>query len=345
MRKTVLVLWLVVLVGAVCAWAKPQPEPSEIILEIDRDAGEVGLIVLTSEDGSWLEPMDELPQKKEGERRENITVYDSQSGKLVEMSVHDYLVGVVSGEMPASYQLEALKAQAVAARTYLERKIASGGCNEMEGADICTNSAHCQAFCSVEKRQSNWGEDFEQYSAKIEEAVNDTAGEVLTYDGRVIEALYHSSSGGSTEDVAAVYGNSLSYLVSVDSPEEIEDITVQTSFGREEFVAAVKKEYPSCGLTASGLNKQVYIESYTDSGRAAMIKLGNVSITAREFRGLVGLRSTDMKINFDKDNIYFTTIGYGHGVGMSQVGANVMAKEGAGYREILLHYYNGVDIE
>ncbi len=345
MRKTVLVLWLVVLVGAVCAWAKLQPEPSEIIMEIDKDAGEVGLIILTSEDGSWLEPMDELPEKKTGERRESVKVYDAQAGKLREMSVHEYLVGVVSGEMPASYQLEALKAQAVAARTYLERKIASGGCNEMEGADICTNSAHCQAFCTLEKRRSNWGENFEKYSDKIEEAVNQTAGEVLTYDGRVIEALYHSSSGGSTEDVAAVYGNSLSYLVSVDSPENIEDITVQTAFSRAEFVSAVKKEYPSCGLTASGLNKQVYIESYTESGRAAKVKLGKVILTAREFRGLMGLRSTDMSIAFDKDNIYFTTVGYGHGVGMSQVGANIMAKDGAGYKEILRHYYKGVEIE
>lgn len=345
MRKTVLAIWLVVLVGAVCAWAKPQPEQSEIIMEIDRDAGEVGLIVLAGEDGNWLEPMDELPQKQEGERRDSIKVYDAQSGELKDMSVHDYLVGVVSGEMPASYQIEALKAQAVAARTYLERKIASGGCNEAEGADICTNSAHCQAFCSEKKRKSNWGGDFEKYSAKIEEAVNETAGEVLTYDGRVIEALYHSSSGGSTEDVQAVYGNNLSYLVSVESPEEIKDITVQTAFSRDQFISAVKKKYPSCGLTASGLNKQVYIESYTESGRAAVVKLGKLSLTGRELRGLLGLRSTDMSIAFDKNNIYFTTVGYGHGVGMSQVGANVMAKDGADYREILLHYYNGAEIE
>lgn len=315
------------------------------MLELDREAGEVGLAVLIREDGSWLEPEGELPAKTKGERRETVRVYNPDTDKTEVMSVHDYLIGAVSGEMPASYKPEALKAQAVAARTYLERKIASGGCNQREGADICMNSRHCQAFCSDGRQKKNWGEDYAEYSAKIEKAVRDTAGQVLTYDGRVIEALYHSSSGGSTEDVSAVYGGSLSYLKSVDTPEKTEDITVQTSYKRDELVSIIKKSYPSCGITAAELNKQIYIEEYSDSGRAAKVRMGKVSITGREFRGLLGLRSTDIRLAFDKHNIYITAVGYGHGVGMSQVGANIMAGDGADYKEILLHYYRGVSIE
>lgn len=347
MRKTALVLLLAVLIGTACAWTsfKPQPEQGPVLLELDREAGEVGLAVLIREDGSWLEPEGELPEKTTGERRETVRVYNPDTDKTEVMSMQYYLTSVVSGEMPASYKLEALKAQAVAARTYLERKIALGGCSQKEGADICMSSQHCQAFCSEAKQKKNWGDDYEEYSAKIEKAVQDTAGQVLTYDGRVIEALYHSSSGGSTEDVSAVYGGSLSYLTSVDTPEKEEDITVQTSYKRDEFVSIIKKSYPTCGISASELNKQIYIEEYSESGRAARVRLGKISVTGREFRGLLGLRSTDIRLAFDKNNIYITAVGYGHGVGMSQVGANIMAGNGADYREILLHYYKGADIE
>ena len=261
------------------------------------------------------------------------------------MALEDYMACVVAGEMPAAYEMEALKAQAVAARTYTLRKMRAGGCNRADGADVCTSSAHCQAFVSLEKMKENWGDDFEANYDKICEAVYETRGQVLLYDGQPIDALYHASSGGKTEDVEHVYsGSALPYLRSVDSLGEGEMGSNQAKkeVSYEDFKAAMKESFD---IEISGsVRESVQIVSRYDSGRVKEIKVAGKSLTGKQMRGALSLNSANFTIGFGEKSMVFETRGFGHGVGMSQAGANAMARQGATYPEILLHYYTGVEI-
>lgn len=321
-----------------------QPPASEILIEL-YDNGEIQLIPISNNPPAPIPvpaPI-KLPQSTKGERRQSIRLYNSAKNRIENIDLTEYLIGVLAGEMPASYELEALKAQAVAARTYLEYKIAYGGCNT--GGDICSASNHCQAYKDKAQQQKTWGKDYDRYYAKLKEAVNSTAGEIMFYNGKIISALYHSSSAGSTEACVAVYGNNLSYLVSVESYEDADDITVQQKFSRKEFANTINKEVKGADLKASSLNKQVSIKSRTDSGRVDTVQVGSKEITSIALRKLFGLRSTNFTISFDSDSIIFTVKGHGHGLGMSQSGANALAKQGKDYITILKHYYQGVIIE
>lgn len=279
-----------------------------------------------------------------------LNVYNAKTKKVETMALEDYIVCVVAGEMPASYEKEALKAQAVAARTYTVSKIRSaggGGCNQGENADICTSSAHCQAFVDLETRKANWGADYAVYEQKIEEAVAETAGQILVYDGKPIEALYHASSGGKTEDVENVYSNALPYLKSVDSPGEgtMGSNSAEKKFTNEEFVQIFKEKYPEMELYAENLQGQITIVSRYESGRVETIKIGDKTFSGKDMRSILGLNSANFKIRFAADSLTFETSGFGHGVGMSQAGANAMAQAGSSYDEILTHYYTGVEIK
>ena len=279
-----------------------------------------------------------------------LNVYNAKTKKVETMALEDYIVCVVAGEMPASYEKEALKAQAVAARTYTVSKIRSaggGGCNQGENADICTSSAHCQAFVDMETRKANWGADYAVYEQKIEEAVAETAGQILVYDGKPIEALYHASSGGKTEDVENVYSNALPYLKSVDSPGEgtMGSNSAEKKFTNEEFVQIFKEKYPEMELYAENLQGQITIVSRYESGRVETIKIGDKTFSGKDMRSILGLNSANFKIRLAADSLTFETSGFGHGVGMSQAGANAMAQAGSSYDEILTHYYTGVEIK
>lgn len=276
------------------------------------------------------------------EQSQAISVYSE--GNVVEMDLEQYLIGVVAAEMPASYEIEALRAQAVAARTYTLYKTHNGGCTLHDGADICTDSSHCQAYISIEEMRTFWNDDFNKYLQKITLAVSTTQGKVLHYDGEEIQVFYHASSGGQTENCENVYSQVLPYLVSVQSEgeENSSNYYGEVSVTLEKFASAMKKFSPSIDIddVSQSIGKIVRF----DSGRIESIEIGSETFTGREIRGVFSLNSANFTIDVSSD-IVFSTVGFGHGVGMSQTGANAMAKKGATYYEILTHYYTGVTID
>ncbi len=288
-------------------------------------------------------PQEERVRDRPGEQ-EYVQVYIKETGKTVSMPVETYLERVVAAEMPASFHVEALKAQAVAARTYTLKRIKDGGCSK--GAQICTDSTCCQAYDSDEDCHEKWGSAYADNMKKIRTAVEETSGEVLEYDGALIEALYHAASGGQTEDSENVFASARPYLRGVESENEVgsSHLRDEERMTRKEFVSAVNKRWPKAGLKASSLEEQVEIEGRFKSGRVESVRLGKVEVTGRELRGALELRSAWFSIAFTDGDVIINTRGYGHGVGMSQSGANGMAQEGKNYREILKHYYTDIEI-
>jgi stage II sporulation protein D len=264
-------------------------------------------------------------------------------GDLTKMPMEEYLVGVIAAEMPASYELEALKAQAVAARTYTKYKKEHGGCSAHTGADICCDSAHCQAYITAEEMAKNWGSDSSMYIQKIVTAVNETSGEMIYYDGEEIQVFFHASSGGRTENSENVYPEALPYLVSVESEgeESSSHYYGEIKVSKNNFIKKMKAFSPSISFDGHALIGNV---TRFKSGRVQSIEVGSETFTGREIRSVFDLNSTNFTIK-EGDEITFSTIGFGHGVGMSQTGANAMAKKGADYLEILTHYFTGVTIK
>lgn len=264
-------------------------------------------------------------------------------GEPVGMSVYDYLVGVVAAEMPAGFEPEALKAQAVAARSYLERALSSG--SKHENADICADSTCCQAYISLRKMQESWGGDYEKNLERISSAVSGTDGEYLVYNGEPVLAAFHSSSAGKTESSGAVWSE-LPYLVSVDSPETESDVPNYISslaLSELDFRDTILHLRPEADMTGSADGWLGDIER-NDSGRVMSAAVGGVKISGEDMRSLFSLRSTAFALEYKDGAFIFTVTGYGHGVGMSQYGANVLARQGADHREILEHYYTGASI-
>ena len=279
----------------------------------------------------------------------DILVYLHKEKRVVPMDMDEYLYGVLGGEMPASFPLEALKAQAVAARTYTARRMAAYGgkpCGR-GGADVCTDSACCQSYKSPEELKKSWGSEAKRSADKLKEAVAATHDLIAIYDGRPIEALYHSTAGGRTEDAQNVFSTAHPYLVGVDSPGEQDTVHYieEEKVARSEFVKAVNKKWPQAKLKDRKLESQVKVLSRYESGQVETLRLGNIEITGREMRKLLELKSANFELSFGDKEICITTHGYGHGVGMSQYGARAMALEGSDYEEILKHYYTGIELE
>lgn len=275
----------------------------------------------------------------------SITVWNHAQEKVETMDLETYTLAVLAGEMPASYELEALKAQAVAARTYAYGKLSGKKCNR-HGADVCTDSGHCQAYCDAKARAEKWGNNAAQNEQKLAQAVSGTAGMVILYDGKPIDALFHSTSGGQTEDVENVYSQALPYLRSVESAgEESAPRYARTMrFTKKTFIHKLKAENAKVNCTEKNLEKSIGAIQRYDSGRVQSIVIGGQTFTGRQMRALFALDSTNFTIEVTSDAVLVHTKGYGHGVGMSQVGANAMAKEHHNFEEILHHYYTGVTI-
>lgn len=273
-----------------------------------------------------------------------ISMYDDDTDKTISISLEEYLVGVVAAEMPASFSEEALKAQAVAARTYTLRRINNGGCES--GADICGDSKCCQAYSSETKLKKNWGANYNSNIAKVANAVLSTSGQALYYDGELIEALYHAASGGQTEDSENVFASSQPYLRGVKSTNEegSSHMTGTTTLSKSKFTSAINKQWPNAKLNADKLKDQFKILECYDSGRVKTVKLNKITVTGRELRTALGLDSAMFSFELSSNDVIIRTLGYGHGVGMSQAGANGMAKKGSDYCEILHYYYTGVEI-
>ena len=265
---------------------------------------------------------------------------------VLEMDLGEYLLGVVRAEMPASFHPEALKAQAVAARTYTLYKLQTGG-NHGDAADICTNPTCCQAYIGEERARANWGENAGAYEKKIEEAVAGTDGQVILYGGVPILAVFHSSSAGLTRAAGEVWLNDLPYLQAVSSPEAAEGIPnyySRVEFSPEELRQKLLASFPAADLTGdpAGWLKDPRTDS---AGSVSTLSVGGATVNGSALRAALGLRSACFTWELQEDRLVFFVTGYGHGVGMSQYGANAMAEEGAEYREILTHYYTGVTVD
>ena len=265
--------------------------------------------------------------------------------RVEEMTLGEYLVGVVRAEMPASFELEALKAQATAARTYTLYKIRTGG-NHAGTADICTDSTCCQAYISEDRARDNWGKEADANETKVEEAVRSTDGQVIQYGGEPILAVFHSCSAGRTRAAGEVWLNDLPYLQAVTSPEDtgtIPNYYSRAEFTAEDFKSRVLAVCPEADLSGSA---DTWLGgAVTDSaGSVETLKVGGVTVKGSTLRGALGLRSACFTWEVQGGNLVFFVTGYGHGVGMSQYGADRMAREGTGFRDILTHYYTGVTV-
>ena len=280
------------------------------------------------------------------QKYETIKLLHSGSGQIEELPIDEYLYGVVSSEMPANYEAEALKAQAIVARTYTIYQIMNNS-GKHPGADICDNSSCCQAWISKDERLSKWApEEAESNWNKIVDAVNSTSGKIITYQNKPINAFFHSNSGGKTESSLNIWGGiDYPYLKSVETAGEegYTQYSSEAKFTKEELLNKLKEKYEDCEIDYSQENC-IQILEYTTSGRVKTIKFGNKEIAGTEARTILGLRSTNFTFTISGDEIIFSVIGYGHGVGMSQTGADALAKSGSNCEEIIKHFYTDVEI-
>lgn len=258
-----------------------------------------------------------------------ITVYRS-NGSVINLNMTDYLIGVVSSEMPASFNLEALKAQSVLARTYALKAKQTG--------KKLTDTVNTQSYIDIDQMKNKWGNSFNTYYNKIKNAVENTNGEYLSYNGNYIEALYHSTNNGKTESSLDVFGNYYPYLISVSSEYDKNASSYLRTISMPLDTISNK-----LGLSLNN-DSVISILSYTDGGNIKEININGNNFSGKKVRELLGLRSADFDISISDNNVNITTRGYGHGVGMSQYGANGMANAGYGYKDILSHYYPGTTL-
>lgn len=290
------------------------------------------------------------PKVKIQEGGTMIRLWHYDTRQVTSLPLEDYITGVVAAEMPANFELEALKAQAIAARTYALKKMRAaegrGNLTHPE-ADVCTDFNHCQAWSSEAERREKWGTlKYYQYNAKIKRAVDQTQGLVLVYNGELIDPVYHSTCGGRTENARDVWNYDIPYLISVecpwdkDSPRFKEQLKL--SLGELESRLQMKVTVPAA---KSGAKKNlISISEQSPTGRAKTVLIGDKSMAATELRSRLGLRSTRFTVEQQGGELIFNTIGNGHGVGLCQYGANGLAKQGKDCLTILQYYYQGTTV-
>lgn len=275
-----------------------------------------------------------------------VKVLHTKTGSVENLNLDEYLYGVVSAEMPASFEKEALKAQSIVARTYTIYKIIHNAGKHQE-ADICDDSGCCQAWISKEDRLNKWDEkERESNWNKIVSAVKETKGKIITYNGEPINAFFHSNSGGSTEAPINVWGGSgYPYLQTVQTSgeEAYTQYKSEVNMQKQELIDKIKSKYQDFSINFEEENA-IQILEYTKGNRVKTIKIGNKNLSGVEVRSIFGLKSANFGVKIDGDNIIFSVIGYGHGVGMSQTGADSLAKQGKNCEEIITHFYIGVEI-
>ena len=322
-----LFLWPMVFLGG----PAPAPEESESLptatLPIDRAS---------------VRPAEEWAGKSDGETVVRVKQAD---GTVTALSMADYLWRVVAAEMPASFEPEALKAQAATARTYTLYKMLNGPVTGHTDADVCTDITCCQAYIDPAQAAANWGDAAPLYTQKIADAVAATDGQAILYGGRPIDAVFFSSAAGSTLDAVEVWGGSVPYLTGVASPEgeEVPGYRSQVTVPLEAFKTAFLAQYPPADLSgeAAGWFQNTVP---TSNGGVETVDVGGVTVKGTALRTLFDLRSTHFTASAGPEGITFHVTGYGHGVGLSQYGANALAKQGRTWQEIVAWYYTGVTV-
>lgn len=270
-----------------------------------------------------------------------VKVMSASSKNITEMSIRDYLTGVVAAEINPAYHEEAIKAQAVAAHTKLEyTKLHKT--DTLEDADITDSAATHQGYLTEGEQKEKWGENYETYRKKIEKCVDEVLNVIIEYDGEPINAVFHSISNGQTENASDVWGGDYPYLVSVRSagdklsPAYSSEVTVTS----DEFMKLVTEKGADLGETPENWVEKT---TNTETGMVKEIVIGGKTFKGTEIRSIFGLKSSTFAVKYDNGNFIFTVYGYGHGVGMSQYGADYMARQGFSYEEILKHYYKNAE--
>lgn len=268
--------------------------------------------------------------------------------EIVNLEIDDYLVGVVSAEMPATFENEALKAQAVAARTYIyyKQELINQNLSDgvHDGALVCDDPTHCKAYIDIENNNP-WGDKYDEYKEKITQSVDNTSGEIVVFEEQPIAAVFHSTSSQSTESAEDVWGSAIPYLVSVESvgSESSPKYQEQKSISFDNFKQIILNNNSDAIFDE---NPQTWFQYSTrsDAGGILEVYVGGICLKGTELREMFSLNSTNFTVDYDDENVIFTTTGYGHGVGMSQYGANELAKQGMDYKDILTWYYTDTEI-
>jgi stage II sporulation protein D len=317
------------------------------------------LLVLPTAMGRMFSQTASPPEEtRAGSDTFKIKVYFPETKQVQEMLLAEYLKGVVAAEMPPEFNLEALKAQMVAARTYAIRRMQQfngpgrGGCPLNPSADVCASPGSGQAYFSREELEKRLGPDAAaSYWQRLNQVQAATDGLVLRYRGQLIDPLYHSVSGTKTEDAAEYFPNPVPYLKAVDDHWGADSPKMRETrrFSAQALASALSTTGKAVAVPAlTGALKAgkppVEVISRTGTGRVKEVRVGGQILTGREFRERLGLRSTNFTVSVEKGEVVIQTVGNGHGVGMSQYGANGMAREGKSFQEILRHYYSGVEV-
>lgn len=327
-----LFIMLIPMIGFIARDENAASEPEETVVSVTKEAPEKAY-----ETSSYSE---------------EFSVLDCATGQVMTMTMEEYIKGAVLGEMPASYGIEALKAQAVAVHTYAVRRIEQqkeAPEPELMGAYISNDSNKYQAYFSPEQAKAFYGDDYEEYDRKAAEAVSAVKDEILVYKGEPIVAAFHSISGGRTESAENIWGVALDYLVPVESEADEGSplFGSEAVFTSDELYARLtQSDFDITLPDTSAKSEWIEITETTASGTVLKVKTGDKELTGMELRELLGLRSPVFTVSFSEkeDCFTFSVKGSGHGVGMSQYGAGCMAENGADYREILTYYYTGAEI-
>lgn len=296
----------------------------------------------------YISYIDNTPPTKISPQATTVKLYNHLTDKIQPLPLEEYLIGVVAAEMPASFPVEALKAQAVAARTYIRQRMSPGGVanNKHPGSDVSSDPREGQAWISRAEMEKRWGKiQTLEYYYKIKWAVDNTNGQVITYNSQLIFPAFHASCGGGTENAEEVWVAATPYLKGVPCPYCSDPKPErQVTYTLAELDKKLKTNLSAMPVTSGNKPKPLTITKETTTGRPKEIRLANKNYPATLLREILNLRSTRISWNIKGDQITFTTRGHGHGVGLCQYGAKGMAENGKTYEEILKHYYTGVEI-
>lgn len=284
----------------------------------------------------------------EEKAEEIFLVLDTESGDVLSVSARDYVIGAVCAEVPASFHPEALKAQAVAAHTYAVRQREQeliSPTESLHGAYFSNDSRYYQAYFTEEQARKFYGDSYEENYEKIASAVDEVLDEIIVYESEPIVAAFHSMSGGVTESAEVIWGSEIDYLIPVESNSdtEVNSFTQEYKFTPAEIKARVSTSISGVNFNHDTKNWLIVLER-SSSGTVTSMEVGDAVITGTQFREIMSLRSANFTVSYTDGNFVITTKGYGHGVGLSQYGADAMARSGSDYREILAHYYPSTDI-
>lgn len=346
-QSLILIIFIMLVVPILPLLGKTE-EARKKLMQADSSAVSSGSPAVSSQTAevSAAEAASEFSPDSESASEQTISVFQYQTEETVTLPFRDYLIGVVMAEMPANFHEEAVKAQTVIAHTYalhiLQNQEPS---DEFNGAQISTNPSKHQAYLSPTEAEKRFKDQYEEYYNKISTCVDAVSEQILTYEDQPIIAAFHAISGGATEDCSNVWGQSIPYLVPASSegdPLSPNFLNTQ-EFSVQEVKDRLSNQFPDISFT-DDCSQWFQIQTNTPSGYVDQLQILNITANGQEIRNLFDLRSASFSIEYSNDKFTFTTKGYGHGVGLSQYGADYFARQGMTYDQILAHYYPGTTL-